>query len=80
MTHLYEYGPSCFTDGLLPFWTSSGFVKLNIKYCIYTCADGDFQFLKASEPSLSWTFCKIVTDKLINRSQNIHFVVNQTLA
>ena len=44
-TNLYEYGPICLTDGFLPFVTLSGFVRLNIKYCMYTCDDGDFQFL-----------------------------------
>jgi hypothetical protein len=62
-TNLYEYGPSCSTDGFPPFWTSCGFVKLNIKNCMYTCDDGDFQFLKVSEPSFSSTFYKDIATK-----------------
>ncbi len=64
MTNLYEYGPTCLTDGLPPFLTSLGFVKLNMKYCMYTCDDGDFQFLKVSEPSFSSTFCKNVAKQV----------------
>jgi hypothetical protein len=65
MTNLYEYGPSWLTDGLLPLWTSLGFVKLNIKYCMYTCDDGDFQFLKVSEPSFSSTFYKNIAKQKV---------------